>query len=173
MRTSFTSILIMLLASTAFAQVKPGFHLIGTVGTNNVSREQRLLINLAPEFGYFGKTIGVSVVHNTITNLYKGSKLPHHNPKAKASSVGLKLNVKLFKVDEMAIFANVEADKYIEKIDKKINGEFEYRVGGMIAVPILKNVDARISPYVLVYEQSDEWKKRYGGSFGLAYRFGH
>lgn len=117
-----------------------------------------------------GKTLGIGFVYNTTTNLYKGSKTPHHNPKGQASSFGLKVHAKIFKVDEINFFLTAEADKYIAKIDKKINGEYELRPGAAIALPIRDRLDARFGYNPYIYKQSHEWKHKHGASFGLAYR---
>lgn len=162
--------ILLALSITATAQTNPGLHVIGTVGTTNVSRDQRILITASPELMYMGKSFGVGVVYNTTTNLYKGSKVKHHNPKGQASSFGIKLHAKLFKVDEINLFATAEADKYIAKIDKKINGEYELRPGLAIALPVMDRFDARFAYNPYIYKQSGEWQHKHGASFGIAYR---
>lgn len=163
-----TALLLLSLAGTA--QTKPGVHVIGTIGTTNVSRDQRILLTASPEVMYMGKTFGIGAVYNNTFNLYKGSKTPHHNPKGQASSFGLKVHAKLFKVDEINLFVTAEADRYIAKIDKKINGEYEFRPGVSIALPIRKNLDARFGYNPYFYKQNNEWQHKHGASFGLAAR---
>ena len=161
---------LLLAGGKALAQTKPGFHAIGIIGTTNVSRDQRILLTASPELMYMGKTFGIGAVYNSTLNLYKDSKTPHHNPKGQSSSFGLKLHAKLFKVDQISVFATAEADKYIAKIDKKINGEYEFRPGAAIALPIRKRLDARFGYNPYIYKQNNEWQHKHGASFGLALR---
>lgn len=160
--------LFLLLSLAGFSQTQKGFHVIGNVGTTNVSRDQRLLITVSPEAGYFGKHIGLTAVYNNTVNLYKGSTKYPHNPKGRASSVGLKAYGKLFNVDAIHFFVTAEADRYIDKIDKQINGKFEFRPGATIAIPIFVGVDARFSYQNLIYKQGGEVKHRNGGSIGFS-----
>lgn len=162
--------ILLALSLTASAQTSPGLHVIGTVGTTNVSRDQRILITVSPELMYMGKTFGIGVVYNNTVNLYKDSKVKHHNPKGQASSFGLKLHARLFKVDQINFFATAEADKYIAKIDKKINGEYEFRPGAAVALPIRSRFDARFGYNPYIYKQNNEIKHRHGASFAIAYR---
>lgn len=166
------TITLLLLSLAGFSQTQKGFHVIGSVGSSNLTRDQRLLITLSPEVGYFGGIFGVTAAYHNTINLYKGSKVKHHNPDGRASSIGLKVYGKVITIDKLSLFLNMEADTYIDRIDKNIKGDYELRPGATLAFPIRKRLDARFSYEKLIYQQGDKhviWKERDGGAFGIAY----
>lgn len=168
-------LLLALALSTTFgmAQTEKGGYVIGNVTTNNVSRENQIKFGVAPEIGIFGERLGVSAVYNRSLNLEKGSKVSYHNPKAVASSYGLKLYGKLLEYEGLNLFLTAELSRYDQKIDKKVRGQFEGRPGAMIAARIIKGVDARFGYSTLIYKQDfggevGVYKYKHGASFGIA-----
>lgn len=162
--------IMLTMALAVSAQSKPGPYVSMAVGTENGTREQRLLITVSPEAGIMGKYVGIAVVYNNTINLYKGSKVPHHNPAGKASSIGLKGMVNLFTVDALKFIANAEVDRIIDPIDRKINGDYMFKPGVKVAVNIYQNLDAGIEWQETIYRQGP-WKDRQGGKISVNLRF--
>lgn len=158
---------VMLLSAASFAQTGP--FIKGGIESNNLGRQQRLLMNYVVEAGYQGEIIGVSATYHETFNLYKGSKVPHHNPKGEASSYGLRVSAKLFQYENIRASIMAEGNKYIAKIDKKINGEFEFRPGFGIDMPIYKNLRAGVTYYTFIYKQNDEVRHKNGGQVSISY----
>jgi hypothetical protein len=166
--------LFLLLSLAGFSQTNPGFHIMGTAGTSNVSRDQRMIVTLSPEVMYMGGRLGLGAVYNTTVNLYKDSKVKYHNPKGVSTSVGLKAYGRVFSVDALDFLLTAEVDYIIEPLDKKMASDYIFIPGASVTLPLYKNFGARASYGKTIYRQGYKgepiWKKRDGGALSLTYK---
>lgn len=162
-QTIVALVLLLSLSLTTSAQTKPGVHVIGAVGLNNVNREPQMM-TLQGEVGYIGSVLGLTGTYNNVAQKHF----------TKASSYGLKAYAKLFKVDELNFFLTGGVDRNIKPIDKHITSKWSYKPGLLVAMPILSHVDAGFGVHEFIYRQERKGvdKERYltGASLTLAVR---